>query len=127
MNARNERRGFLAQGWSHFLIVLLAVATGLLYVVGGLLRVVGLESEYHTCNLWRFNAPDGADLPHFLRLEIDLLPPRAICHWEDGYSLNHVPSYVNPGLVILIIMLVATSLVVIVHGVRNPGESTKQR
>lgn len=119
MSTEDQHRGFLAQEWGHFLIVLLAVLTFLLYLVGGILNVIRFESEYHTCNLWRFGVPDEPNLPPFMRLEDSLIPPRAVCRWEDGYTLDHVPSFVNPSLAILIATLIAMSVIVIVHNHRG--------
>jgi hypothetical protein len=81
--------------------------------------VARFESDYHTCNLWRFGVPDGPDLPGFVRLDDGLIPPQAVCHWEDGRTLDNVPSYVNPGLAVLVAMLAATSVIVIVQSRRG--------
>lgn len=124
MSTEDQRRGFLAQGWGHFLIVLLAVLTFLLYLFGGVFQVIRSESEYHMCTFWRFGFFDGHDLPRFVRLDDSLIPPRAVCRWEDGYTLDHVPSFVTPSLAVLIVMLVAMCVIVIVH---NRRESLRLR
>lgn len=65
----------------------------MLTYVYALLHVVSLESDYEECTRWRSGGyGSGAGYGRFLGLEDGILPPKAVCRWGDGFTMNHVPS-----------------------------------
>ncbi|MFJ2034047.1 hypothetical protein [Streptosporangium sp. NPDC087985] len=88
-----------------------------LYLLG-MFSMLSLENDYHTCVNSRFGYPDGPGLPPFIRLDDRFFPPSAVCRWEDGYSLDLVPSFVSPALLICLTVSVAAAVVTAVKRLR---------
>ncbi len=102
-----DRRLFDIARWS------LIVAVWLLPVlyVFGLMRVPHMDSASRACGEARYAA--AVDSGQFLRLDWDLLPPRSVCTWADGYTLDRVPWFVTPTLFLCLVVAAAASPVVI--------------
>ncbi|MEV4314093.1 hypothetical protein [Actinocrispum sp. NPDC049592] len=118
-----DRRLFDIARWS------LMVAVWLLPVlyVFGLMRLLHLENAYHTCTQARFGVPDDRGLPVFGRLDSDVLPPRSVCTWVDGYTLDRVPWFVTPTMFVCLVVAAAASPVVISARRRGVMAGTARR
>ncbi|WP_406315946.1 hypothetical protein OHA77_02920 [Streptosporangium sp. NBC_01639] len=88
-----------------------------LYLLGAF-SMLRLENSYHTCTDSRFGYPDGPGLPPFIRLDERFFPPSAVCRWQDGHSLDLVPSFVSPALLICLAVSVAAAVVATVKRLR---------
>lgn len=87
---------------------MLTGAAAVLTYVYALLHVVSLESDYEECTRWRSGGyGSGAEYGRFLGLEDGILPPKAVCRWGDGFTMNHVPQSANQLLLVIAIVLVA--------------------
>jgi hypothetical protein len=104
---------FYAAGWIHFVAILCMVPV-ILLTLWGLLRRLRLESDAYSCTLAR--SIDEGELPRFVDVQDSLVPLRSVCRWEDGSTLDLVPAYVNPG--ILMCAVVSVTAVVVIQ-VRN--------
>ncbi|GII33855.1 hypothetical protein [Planotetraspora mira] len=85
-------------GWSVLSRLLLTAASALCVV--GLLSVFRLESAYATCSYERTGDYNPMGGPRFVASDDSLLPLGSTCRWDDGYTLDLVPSYANPGIVV---------------------------
>ncbi|NDL60672.1 hypothetical protein [Phytoactinopolyspora mesophila] len=113
---------FFAAGWVHFLAILFIVPVVLLSLLG-LLHLLSVESEQHSCSYARTGSHVGDGQKGFVELETSWVPLRAVCRWDDGYSLDRVPSYVNPGIATSAAVSVAAIVVITIQNRRLSRES----
>jgi hypothetical protein len=91
----------------------------------GAFSLIPFENEYHTCTIARFGFPDGPGLPPFSRLDERLFLPSGACRWEDGHSLDLVPSYVVPALLVCLAVSGAAVVATLVKLVRTRWRSSQ--
>ncbi|WP_146252331.1 hypothetical protein [Streptomyces carminius] len=68
----------------------------------GLLHVVRLESAYHDCTYERYGVHDKYGVPEFTDSADRLFPVGSVCSWEDGVTIELVPRYVNPAVMVFL-------------------------
>ncbi|MEU6715026.1 hypothetical protein ABZ897_26480 [Nonomuraea sp. NPDC046802] len=52
-------------------------------------------------------------------------PLRHLCHWQDGTTSDLVPAYVNPLLIIFLVMTIASTVMAIRTARQENGRSAK--
>ncbi|WP_431044276.1 hypothetical protein ACQUSR_21820 [Streptomyces sp. P1-3] len=98
-------------------VLLLAIALTL-YTIG-LSSMLTSESEFATCSYERSGDPAGVGLPEFVSGGEVLLPVGHTCRWADGYTLNLVPSYVNPGFITFLYCSAVAALAAVTQHMAN--------
>ncbi|MGE7435105.1 hypothetical protein [Kitasatospora sp. NPDC001175] len=110
------RRGSLraatpTSSWREAAVSCLATAA-VLYAFGLLKGYRRVEDEARVCGLARYGDPAESDvLP-----KDSLLPLSSSCTWSDGYSIEFVPSFVNPGLAL---SLAGAAVAVVLAAIRH--------
>ncbi|WP_129666055.1 hypothetical protein [Phytoactinopolyspora endophytica] len=109
---------FYAAGWVHLIAVFFAVGAVFVYLFG-LLGLVRLEYDWRECTNWRYGTYERSGPPAFVRLDDSYFPLSAVCHWDDGSTLDHVPAFVNPAVALCIAATITAVAIIVFQNRRE--------